>query len=151
MLRGMVPADLNHDFDEDKAKPYIPRPSFTKTAILLEPASDDAITVIRTPFGEQTFRGRFYLVAEGDASYGAAPDQFERAHEMTEPNQWVKSEPILAYQTNEECLIETFIGDLSEATVLAKPGDWIIKQPTGEVMVVGADAFATRYEQINDE
>lgn len=143
----MAPGTTLHEFDDDRAAPYQPDRSFVKTAIALEPVPPDATTVIRTSFGEQTFRGRFYLVAEGDESYGAAPAEFERAHRMTAPNQWVKIEPVRAYQATEACLIETFIGSLSETKVIAQPGDWIVKQPTGEVMVVEATAFDSRYRR----
>ena len=134
-----------HHFDETRAAPYRPRNGFEKTAVLVEVTDPDARTLINTPFGEQRLTGPFYVVAEGDGSYGAAVDEFERSHSAVGANRWVKSAPVLAYRSDDSCVVETVVGDQLEATVTARPGDWIVRQQTGEVMVVRADEFAERY------
>jgi len=134
-----------HRFDEARARRYRPRDDFAKTAVLVKPTDPHAQIVIDTPFGEQRFAGAFYVIAEGDASYGAARRQFEESHTAVGQNRWVKSAPVLAYRTDEPCLVETVIGEHVETSVNARPGDWIVRQRTGEVMVMDADAFVERY------
>lgn len=134
-----------HRFDEARARRYRPRDDFAKTAVLLSTADPLAETVIETPFGRQRFIGSFYVVAADGASYGAARREFEATHRAVGPNRWVKRSPVLAYRTAEACLVETVIGDHVEGQVNARPGDWIVRQHTGEVMVMDDDAFAERY------
>ncbi len=134
-----------HRFDEARAACYRPRDGFEKTAVLLELTDPLAETVIDTPFGTQRFTGSFYVVAEGDASYGASRREFERTHVPIGPHRWVKNTPVMAYPTNVECVVDTVVGDGLETTVHARPGDWIVRQHTGELMVIGADEFAERY------
>ena len=136
-----------HTFRPDLADRYKPRATFTKTAILVKTVDPDATTTIQATFGQQTLRGSFYVVAEGDDSYGASRQEFERTHEQVGPNQWTKRESVLAYRATEPCQVETYVSDTHEATVLAKPGDWIVQQTTGEVMIIEAGAFAERYRQ----
>lgn len=134
-----------HRFDESRACRYRPRDDFAKTAVLLVTADPAAETVIDTSFGHQRFIGAFYVVADADASYGAARREFEATHRAIEPNRWVKQSPVLAYRAAEPCLVETVIGDCVEGSVNARPGDWIVRQHTGEMMVMDDDAFVERY------
>jgi hypothetical protein len=134
-----------HRFDEGRAKRYRPRDDFAKTAVLVSTADPLAETVIDTPFGRQRFIGSFYIVAANDASYGAARREFEASHRAVGPNRWVKRSPVLAYRTAEACLVETVIGDHVEGHVTARPGDWIVRQHTGEMMVMNDGAFVERY------
>lgn len=134
-----------HVFEPSAAVRYRPNPAFAKTAILVEPTDPDAATVIRSPFGEQTLRGAFYVVAEGTGSYGASRQEFETTHEAVGPNRWVKRESVLAYPSTESCLVETHVGETHETTVLARPGDWIVRQSAEEVMVVSSEEFSARY------
>jgi hypothetical protein len=139
-------SDSAHRFDDTRARRYRPRDDFAKTAVLLSTADPLAETVIDTPFGRQRFIGSFYVVADGDeTSYGAARREFEAAHRAVGPNRWVKRSPVLAYRTAEACLVETVIGDHVEGSVHARPGDWIVRQHTGEMMVMDDDAFVERY------
>ena len=124
---------------------YRPRDGFEKTAVLVELSDPLAETVIDTPFGTQRFTGPFYVVADGEASYGASRHEFERTHVAIGPHRWVKTRPVMAYRTDVECVVDTVVGDGLEGTVHAQPGDWIVRQDTGELMVVGADQFAERY------
>lgn len=134
-----------HHFDETTAARFRPRDGFEKTAVLVEVSDTESQTVIDTPFGEQRLSGAFYAVAEGDRSYGASRLEFEQTHTAVGANRWVKSAPVLAYRTAVSCVVDTVVGERIETTVNARPGDWIVRQYTGEVMVVGADEFGERY------
>ncbi|NND76091.1 MAG: hypothetical protein HKN44_13895 [Ilumatobacter sp.] len=133
------------EFDPSAATRYMPNPDFVKTAVLVDVAEPGAVTVLRTSFGEQRMRGPFYAVADGAGSYGAAQENFEGTHRRDGPNTWVKQDPVLAYRSAKRCMVETHIGDHRESCVVAEPGDWVVKQRDGELMVVGPDAFAERY------
>ena len=138
-------SDRTHGFDATRARRFVPRDDAAKTAVLVRTADPDAFTVIETRFGQQRLAGPFYVVAEGDSSYGAARREFEATHRAIGPNRWVKCTPVLAYRTDEPCVIETVIGDHVEGTGHARRGDWIVRQHTGEVMVIDDDAFVERY------
>jgi len=131
-------------FDATRAQVFRPNSAHAKTAILVAVA-DDAITELATAFGTQRLRGPFYVVAEGDGSYGAAQLEFERSHRPIGPNRWAKSAPVAAYQAGERCTVETFIGPHLESTVTAAPDDWIVRQASGEVQVLDEQQFAARY------
>ena len=136
-----------HRFDDGRAAEYRPRSNFVKTAILVRLADPDAVVTIRAPFGPEVMRGEFYAVASEDGSYGAARTEFEGSHIEVEPHRWVKRSTMLAYRTAESCRVETWLSDgTHEATVDAKPGDWIVRHPGGEVTVVKPHTFAARYE-----
>lgn len=132
-------------FDDARAGRYRPRDDFVKTAVLVEPADADARTVITTRFGEQSFTGAFYIVAEGDGSYGSARCEFEASHTRVDTNRWVKEAPVHAYQTDDECVVDTVVDDQRESSVTARPGDWLVRQQTGEVMVLRPAEFTERY------
>jgi hypothetical protein len=146
----MGSAPRQHEFDASRADVFVPSETFTKTAILIEPVDPSTVTVLMTPFGEQTLRGAFYAVAEGAQAYGAARREFEATHEQVGPNRWVKREPVRAYQATEPCEVATFVSGCREASVIARPGDWIVQQATGEVMVIKPAEFAVRYEKPNE-
>jgi hypothetical protein len=109
------------------------------------------VVTIRAPFGEQQMHGPFYVVAGEEGSYGAARAEFEQAHRQVGPQEWVRCEPILAYQTAGRCAVVTTIGGQDESTVIAEPGDWIVRQPAGEVMAITPSAFAVRYDPEPDD
>lgn len=131
-------------FDAARARPFKAQEKFVKTAILLVPAEATPI-VLRTPFGDQTMRGPFYLVAEEEGSYGASQAEFEASHERTGPHEWRKVAPVLAYQVDQRQEVATVVGGRTEATVVAEPGDWIVRHRSGEVTVVKPGPFAARY------
>jgi hypothetical protein len=135
-----------HEFDESRASEFEPRPDHVTTAVLVDLVDEDAVTVLRTGFGEQTMRGSFYAVGDGDGSYGAARDEFDASHDRIGPNTYRKSAGVLAYRLDERCRVHTVIGSTCETSVVAGPGDWVVRQRTGEVMVVGPEEFARRYE-----
>lgn len=138
------------EFDAACARRFQPRDAFVKTAILLVPAGFEPVT-IQAPFGEQQMHGPFYVVAGDDGSYGAAQAEFEQAHRQIGPNQWLRSEPVLAYQAAERCTVVTTIGEREESTVVAEPGDWIVQQPAGEVLAITPSAFGARYVAETDD
>ena len=137
-----------HRFDCDAAERFRPKSDYVKTAILVEPVQPT--TVVRASFGEQTLHGSFYVVGDGDGSYGVAREEFEDTHEPAGPHQWVKRTEVLAYRSDEAARVVTRIGGEVETTVVAKAGDWIVRQAGGEVMVVEPDEFAARYDPIDD-
>jgi hypothetical protein len=144
---------MSEGFDDDRAQTFRPNPEFVKTAVLVDVADPEAITELSASFGMQRMRGPFYAVGNGEQSYGAAQREFERAHVRVGPNRWVKSEPVRAYRTDDACTIVTMITTAPdsadpehvEGTTDAEPGDWIVQQVTGEVMVVGSEEFVARY------
>lgn len=137
-----------YQFDPNLATEFRPRPDFAKTAILVEPVAET--TVLRTSFGEQSLSGPFYVIADGRSSYGAAQREFEAGHELVSPGRWVKRSPIRAYRASTTPTVITHIADNVESSVVAMPGDWIVQQSTGEVMVVTPAEFEARYELADD-
>lgn len=138
-----------HEFDLERARRFRPDEGFVKTAVLVEPADDDALT-LRTPFGDETVRGAFYAVAEGDGSYAATRERFEQSHRRVGPNQWVKDSEVLAYRADVPCRVVTEIDGETESEVVARAGDWIVRQAAGEVMVVAPTDFQARYRPIDE-
>lgn len=134
-----------HAFDESLARRFVPRDDLTKTAVLIEMTDENAVTSIRAPFGEQTMRGSFYVVAEGDRSYGAARAEFEATHQRLGAASWRKSQAVMAYQVDEACMVHTDIAGERETSNAAAPGDWIVRQHTGELMVLSPASFELRY------
>jgi len=116
-----------------------------KTAVLVDVADPEAATVINASFGEQTMRGPFYAVSDGDGSYGASRDEFERAHDRLSATSWRKSAHVLAYRAEAASCVHTEVGGNRESTIIARPGDWIVRQTSGEVMVITDAAFEARY------
>ncbi len=141
---------MTHEFDRARARRFRPREGVVKTAILLRPAGTEKVT-IQAPFGEQEMHGPFYVVASEEGSYGAAQAEFERAHRQVGPHRWERVEPVLAYQTDERTTVVTTVDDHDESTVEAEPGDWIVQQPSGEVMVLKPSDFDARYEPERDD
>lgn len=129
-------------FDASRARRFVPT-EHEKTAILVEPV--EGTVALRTSFGTQVMRGPFYIVADGDQSYGAAQREFEATHERRGATTWVKVAPVAAYQTDTPVQITSLLGDHRETTVRAVAGDWIVRQSTGEVMVISPEAFEERY------
>lgn len=137
-----------HQWDPARAERFRPRTGVEKTAILFTPVDSFTITTLRTTFGEQELVGPFYLVADGDGSYGAARKEFEQTNHQIGENRWVKSAKVEAYkaEAGEVLEVDTEIGDHREASVTAEPGQWIVRQATGELMVIASDEFERRYE-----
>lgn len=141
-------------FDFEQAAPVFPRPA-AKTAILipipLTEGGDQLPTFIRPEWGGvQVFYGDYYgIVVDGEAVYGSAEDQWEAMHTQLEPGIWVKTGIPQAYQADAACRIVTLIpeedGNVREASYVLSPGDWILRQPGGEVQHVKAKKFGDIY------
>jgi hypothetical protein len=133
-----------------KAARYRPKDEFVKTAILLTLAGDGGEVPVAASFGVQRMHGDFYVVASGEGSYAASRAEFEQTHERVGDNRWVKRATVEAYPAPHRCEVETCLADGTvEVIVTAEPGDWIVRQATGEVMVVKPPAFDARY--VRDE
>lgn len=144
----MTSGPPEHVFDPERATTYRARSEFVKTAILVEPVASS--TELQTAFGEQRLAGSFYIVADGDSSYGAARAEFEAAHENVGDCRWVKRSTVLAYTADTSTTVVTRVAGEVEGTVVAEPGDWIVQQATGEVMVITPEEFESRYQSVDD-
>lgn len=141
----MVAESPVHRFDRSRARAFCPNPALSKTAILVNVADPSATTEINAPFGVQQLRGPFYVVGQGAESYGVAKKEFDTSHVAAGQHRWTKSEPVLAYQADERCVVETYIDGNRESSVVAEPGAWIVRQSSGEIMVITPEEFADRY------
>lgn len=141
----MVSEPPVHCFDRSRARAYRPNPAHSKTAILVDIADASVTTSINAPFGVQRFRGPFYIVAEGAQSYGVAKREFDNSHIEVGQHRWTKSKSVLAYQAEDRSVVETYIDDHRETSVVAEPGAWIVRQSSGEVMVLTPKEFVERY------
>lgn len=132
-------------FDETVAIPIFPRP-VPKMAVLVPipttSAGDDESelpTFIKPEWGGvQVFYGDYYgIVVDGVVVYGSAKDQWEAMHTQVKPELWVKTAVPTAYQATEACRIVTLVptddGNVREADYTLELGDWIVRQPGGEV------------------
>lgn len=136
-------------FDTGRATWFRPNPDMVKIAVLVDVIDPTATTVINAPFGVQRLKGPFYAVVEDDQTYGAAQHEFEAVHASVGPNRWIKTESVQAYRAEAACTIRTLIGEHEESRVDAAPGDWIVRQPTGEVNVLTAAAFTKRFDPVS--
>lgn len=135
-----------HRFRADLAESYVPDPDFAKIAVLVTPTDPTHVIELRAPFGPQRMRGAFYAVAEGEGSYGAAREEFEAHHQRVGPSRWIKRGRVEAYRALSRCIVHTVLSNgMDETTVEADQGDWIVRQPDGELTVLDAASFAERY------
>jgi hypothetical protein len=142
-------------FDEYMAVPIFPRPVVKHAVLVRIPITDDGAeipTFIKPEWGTvQVFYGDYYAIIGNDGSviYGSARIQWEQMHSLTSPGYWVKTAVPLAYQVSESCRIVTLIpsddGGIREASVNLQPGDWIVRQPGGEVQHIKEAVFETLY------
>ena len=66
-------------------------------------------------------------------------------HQQVEANRWVKIEPVDAYQIGAGVSVSTRIGDHEETVATSDAGDWIVRQPGGELIIVRDADFHLRY------
>lgn len=141
-------------FDESQARRIFPRPVL-KTAVLVPiPLTEDGSTIptfIEPEWGGiQVFYGSFYgIVIEGKIAYGSAKEQWEHMHTQVRSEHWVKTAIPAAYRADRPCRIVTLIpsddGSIREANFILQHGDWIVRQPGGEVQHIKAAKFAGIY------
>lgn len=130
-------------------KTYQANPEFGKTAILCRLLSEKVD--IEATWGPETLTTDFYLVAEGDKSYGAAVEEFERKHEQISPNRWrAKGCDMGSVQARRATAGEVIVtrptsATADESTVTAEAGNWIVRQAAGDDHTMVDAAFRERY------
>ncbi len=145
-------------FDEMSAQPIFPKPVLKRAALVPIPVTDgDQLlpTFIEPEWGGvQVFFGSYYGIlgiVDGKevVIYGSAKIQWENMHSSVQPGYWVKTAVPTAYRATEPCRIVTLIpqedGSISEANFVLEPGDWIVRQPGGEVQHVKSAKFSGIY------
>lgn len=132
-------------FDEFEAVRVFPRPVVKHAVLIPIPRTEDGMdipTFIRPSWGgRQVFYGDYYgFVKDGKVDYGSAKEQWEAMHAEIEPGYWVKTGIPTAYQAVAPCRIVTLIpsddGGIREANYVLAPGDWVLRQPGGEIQHV---------------
>jgi len=143
-------------FDDARAVRLFPRPEPKMAVRIFIPRSEsgeELPTAIKPKAGGlQVFYGDFYgLVDEvGDVRRGSAKDQWEVMHVKVDPLHWVKVLTPQGYVAAEPCKIVTRIlgqnGDIiPEHFDVVNPGDWIVKQPGGELQYIRAAKYPKFY------
>ncbi len=141
-------------FDMENARPVFPRPNLKHAVYITIPHTDtqDELPTFITPEwgGVQVFYGDYYgIVQDGKVIYGSAREQWEQMHTVVAPGYWVKTSIPTAYRATEKCRIVTLIptddGSIREANYVLNIGDWILRQPGGEVQHVKAEKFEGIY------
>ncbi len=100
--------------------------------------------------GVQVFYGDFYVILQGSmVRYGSARLQWENMHTEFLPGLWVKTKVPLAYSTDRACRIVTLVEDddgaFREMGYDLAPGDWIVRQPGGEVQHIKPHKYPEAY------
>lgn len=143
-------------FDDTRALTLYPRPEPKQAVLILIPRTEDGDelpTFIRPRAGGlQVFYGNFYglIDADGIVRRGSAQAQWEAMHVMVKPGYWVKVTTPHGYQATETCRIVTLIpaengGEVREHSDIVNPGDWIVRQPGGELQYIRAAKYSTFY------
>lgn len=136
-------------FDESIAQPIYPRPVLKQAALVEIPKAEgghELPTCLKVSWGVQVFYGDYYLIISGGKSqYGSAYDQWRNMHTQVTPDYWVKTAIPTAYRATEPCRIVTLIpsedGGIRETSFTLEVGDWIVRQPGGEVQHIKAHKF----------
>ncbi len=146
-------------FDDAQAVPIFPRPELKCAVLVVTPRAQDGSelpTVIWAEWGQpQMFLGDFYLIIRGGVGvYGSAKLQWKNMHTQISSDKWVKTAVPIAYQTTRRCTVVTLIIDednsLREAKTVVESGDWVVKQPGGEIQHIRAAKFPKIYFLANE-
>lgn len=148
-------------FDHAKAIRIFPRPNLKHAVLVPIPqaaSGDDLPTFIEAEWGQpQVFYGSYYAIIKGDrVIYGSARVQWEAMHSAvgTMPGFWVKTAIPIAYQATEVCRVVTLIptegGSVREANFILKPGDWVVRQPGGEVQHIKQEKAPQLYYSMEE-
>ncbi len=144
-------------FDEGQARTIFPKPAPKQAVLITIPLTEDGqeLPTIIKPLagGLQVFYGSFYglLNSDGDVRRGSARAQWENMHVKVGPGYWVKVTLPKAYQADQACRIVTLIpsaqgGDVvREHSDIVHPGDWIVRQPGGELQYIRAAKYSDFY------
>jgi len=124
------------------SRAYHARPLEKQAVLQWEPAT------YRLEWGNQTFDGPHIRVKDAGGDYGVDLGVFFTTHQPigARPDHYMKSVTVRAVQVDEDTEIHTKVGARTEATAIAKPGGWIIQNPTGELYYNTAEEFTKRYE-----
>lgn len=129
-------------FDESRAVRIFPRPELKQAVFVpipkLEGGVELANYIVPEWGGVQQFLGDYYaVIKDGKVIYGSAQEQWEVMHVEMIPGLWVKTAIPTAYQATEPCEVITLIlnedNSVRETSTLLETGDWIVRQPGGEV------------------
>ena len=131
--------DINHP----QLRTIYPRPELKQAVLVVipEPATnaDDLLpTFIQTGWGQvMTFFGSYYgVVVNGVIDYGSAKIQWENMHTLLDQTRglWVKTGIPQAYQIQRPSRLTTMTpGNPRETVYTFRPGDWLVRQPGGEL------------------
>lgn len=136
-------------FDDAKAKTYRPIPQLKIGKIVEKP--DDEVTTITASWGTMDFHGSYVQVYDretGEPDYGCALDEWLAMHERVEgePDGWVKTASVQAYQTDHAgTLVTRLAGGSFETIASVVAGDWIVRQIGGEVQHIKEAKFPQLY------
>lgn len=141
-------------FNDDLATRIFPRPELKEAVYVpipkLEGGVELANYIVPEWGGVQQFLGDYYaIVNDGKVVYGSAKEQWELMHAEIAPGRWVKVGIPTAYQAIERCRVVTLIlmedGALRETATELNPGDWIVRQPGGEVQHIKEEKMPRIY------
>ena len=143
-------------FDEDRARFIYPIAEPKLAVLITIPKAEDGqelpTTLQPLAGGLQVFYGSYYGIVneEGNVRRGSAKAQWENMHVKVGPGYWVKVTLPRAYQSDQTCRIVTLIpspdGDIvREHNDIVDPGDWIVRQPGGELQYIRAAKFSKFY------
>lgn len=138
-------------YDARAARVYTPRPDVVRKAEIIDRPSGTVSEVV-APDGEvMRFDGPYALVEEPGRPgqhYGVALDEWRATYSQVpgKPGSWVKTAEVKAYRhTGEPRLVTTTIDGKVERVNVAHEGDWIVRNPGGEIQVVADEQFQRLY------
>lgn len=99
----------------------------------------------KVPWGDQSF-DRPHMAVQCDMPYGIHLDEFESTHIQVGEDLYVKSAKIRALQLTEETEIITMVSGEEESRSLVPAGEWIVRNPGGEVYPVPDEEFRSKYD-----
>ena len=138
-------------FDDSKAQP------FTKKLVTLAFRTGCPVTYFKDwagPEGQVLPEPHMVMVTCDEQGhpvgevYGCDMKAFEETYEEVAWNSFRKKTPIRAMQVNHDFTWETILADgtVEVAEGHGKAGDWLVKNPGGEVYRIAADIFAQQYD-----
>ena len=82
-----------------------------------------------------------WWVIDGDDRWSVTADVFDATYESVGDDRFRKTPTVTAVQLNEPFAVQTL-----EGVATGAPGDWLVRNQTGECWPVGAKVFARRYQ-----
>lgn len=129
--------------DETNSRVYRPRSDRVKLAIIRWEPARYALSQ-----GVQNFGGPHVVVADGEGEYGVDLDAFFSTHRPVPalPHHYVKSSRVRATQVEVTTEVVTILDGVEEMRAAARPGEFIVQNPQGEVYSMTREEFEARYE-----